>query len=146
MDGVDLQALVDNSMSSRLEPLFFWSFNIEGLAGRKRDPYIAPELQVGTTPLVKLMNGIATRNFQNLQYPVVDARDFDGPRVVLDNDYKLVIDGSVAPSVELFNLRDDPSEQHNLAGREPAVVRRLENQLREWQQSTLNSLTGADYR
>ena len=146
LDGVDLQALVDNSMSSRLEPLFFWSFNIEGLAGRKRDPYIAPELQAGTTPLVKLMNGIATRNFQNLQYPRVDASDFDGPRVVLDNDYKLVIGGSVAPSVELFNLRDDPSEQHNLAGREPAVVRKLGNQLREWQHSTLNSLTGADYR
>jgi|TARA_B100000315_G_scaffold13117_2_gene12367 hypothetical protein len=33
-----------------------------------------------------------------------------------------------------------------MAGREPAVVEGLELQLRDWQLSVLNSLTGADYR
>jgi hypothetical protein len=48
--------------------------------------------------------------------------------------------------MELFHLGDDPAETHNLAADEPAIVIALAKQLREWQSSTLNSLTGADYR
>jgi len=95
---------------------------------------------------VKLMNGIATRNFVNVHYPEVEPRDFAGPRAVLNGDYKLVIDGSEGSGKELYNLTDDPAEKRNLAGAEMATVERLERQLREWQQSTLRSLTGADYR
>ena len=76
----------------------------------------------------------------------IEARDFAGPRVILNNDYKLIISSSDASTRELFNLRDDPAERRNLAEREPAVVEALEKQLREWQHSTLNSLTGVDYR
>ena len=92
------------------------------------------------------MNGILTRNFQNFHYPAINERDFAGPRVILDSDYKLVIDGSEGSGHELFNLRDDPAEKSNLSGSKPAFVEKLLRQLREWQQSTLNSLTGADYR
>ena len=133
-------------MTSRPTPLFFWSFNSAGLGDRALEPYIDPDLQMGTTPLVKLMNGLPTRNFQNFHYSAIEARDFAGPRVILNNDYKLIISSSDASTRELFNLRDDPAERRNLAEREPAVVEALEKQLREWQHSTLNSLTGVDYR
>ena len=73
-------------------------------------------------------------------------RDTGGPRVVIDNDYKLVVSGPGASDTELFNLRHDPAEQKNLAADEPAVVAALAEQLRRWQDSTLTSLTGADYR
>ena len=146
LDGVDLEPLIDGTMTSRPKPIFFWSFRTAGLAGREREPYIDPELQEGTTPLVKLMNGIPTRNFQNFQYSAIEARDFAGPRVVLTNDHKLVIDGSEGSGTELFDLRDDPAEKSNLAASRPTVVNELKKRLREWQQSTLNSLTGADYR
>jgi arylsulfatase A-like enzyme len=145
LDGVNLVSLLDGKMTSRPTPIFFWSFNTQGLSGREHNPYIEPELQEGTTPLVKLMDGIPTRNFQNFHYPAIDPRDFAGPRVILESDYKLVIDGSEGSGKELFNLRDDPAEKHNLAASEPAIVERLERRLREWQQSTLTSLTGADY-
>ena len=145
VDGVNLEALIDDTMTLRPEPIFFWSFNTEVLVGQELAPYIDVELQRGTTPLVKLLNGIPTRNFQNLRFPVVDKLDLSGPRVVLDGDYKLIIDGSTGSGTELFNLRVDPAERYNLADRQPDLVGRLERQLFAWQASILNSLTGADY-
>ena len=41
---------------------------------------------------------------------------------------------------------DDPSEQVNLVEREPAMVRAMESELREWQRSSLESLMGLDYQ
>jgi arylsulfatase A-like enzyme len=146
LDGVNLLPLFEGTMTSRPRPIFFWSFNVGGLRGRELEPYVDPALQKGTTPLVKLMNGIKTRNFANLRYPEIDPRDLEGPRVVLDGEDKLVIDGSEGAGTELFNLGEDPAEERNLARVEPATVERLEKLLREWQQSTLTSLTGADYR
>ena len=146
LDGVNLEALVDGRMSERPSPIFFWSFDTRGLAGRELEPYLDPELQEGTTPLVKLMNGIATRNFRNVRYPAIDERDFAGARVVIDGDYKLVVDGSPGSRNELFNLREDAAETTNVAQDEPIAAKALEEELRAWQQSVLESLTGADYR
>ena len=146
LDGIDLAPLLDGRMASRPAPIFFWSFDVGGLAGRDHDPYLAPALQAGTTPLVKLMDGIPTRNFRNIRYPAVDERDFNGARVIMDGDYKLVVDGSSGSGVELFDLRADRGESRNLAESEPAVAADLAGRLREWQEAALTSLTGADYR
>lgn len=146
LDGINLESLIDGTMTSRPEPIFFWSFNVDNLSAQQREPYIAPTLQEGTTPLVKLMNGIQTRNFQNFRYTATAVHDFDGPRVVLDNNYKLVVGGSDGSGTELFDVTNDLAEKNNLARGEPAVVERMEKQLQQWQQSTLSSLTGADYR
>ena len=146
LDGIDLASLIDGRMTSRPAPVFFWSFDVGGLAGRDHDPWLDPALQSGTTPLVKLMDGIATRNFRNIRYPAVDERDFAGARVIMDGDYKLVVDGSRGAGVELFDLRADRAEGRNLAASEPAVAADLQRRLREWQHAALTSLTGADYR
>ena len=120
----------------------FLGLQLRGLAGRHGEPYIAPELQEGTTPLVKFMDGALTRTFQNYHYPTVDERDFAGRRVIMENDHKLVVDSS---GTELFNLSDDRAETDNLADSEPALAEKMAGQLRAWQESTLTSLTGADY-
>ena len=146
LDGIDLEPLIDGRMTARPTPIFFWSFDVGGLAGRDHEPYIDPVLQAGTTPLVKLMDGIATRRFQNFRYPAIDERDFAGPRVIMDGDHKLVVDGSRGSGVELFDLRGDRAESRNLAPSEPALAGALERRLREWQHAALISLTGADYR
>ena len=146
LDGIDLEPLIDGRMASRPAPIFFWSFDVGGLAGRDHDPYIEPPLQAGTTPLVKLMNGIPTRIFENFHYPAVDPEDFGGAWVMLEDDYKLVVGGSRGSGAELFDLRADRAESRNLAGDEPAVLEELQASLRAWQESVLNSLTGADYR
>lgn len=145
LDGVSLVPLFEGRMTSR-PPIFFWSFDVRRLRGRGLEPYIDPELQQGTTPLVKLMNGIPTRNFVNVRYPDVDPGDVAGPRVILDGVYKLVIDGSEGSGSELFDLGRDPGETRDLAPVEPGIVERLQRELLEWQRSTLRSLTGADYR
>jgi hypothetical protein len=46
---------------------------------------------------------------------------------------------------ELFDVRNDPAEQHNLIEQHPEIADQLALRLRDWQDSVLNSLTGADY-
>ncbi|MDO8544291.1 MAG: sulfatase-like hydrolase/transferase [Opitutaceae bacterium] len=144
LDGISLKPLLDGKMTERPRPIGFW----HGLArGEKGKPYIDLELQKGTTPLVKLAgDGRPTRNFQNYIYPKIEAEDFGGPRALVDNRYKLVIDGARGTGKELFDLRNDPAEKKNIIAAQPVVAAKLEQQLRTWQQSVLQSLTGADYR
>ena len=138
--------LLDDRMSSRSEPICFWNFRGARRNGQKPEPWIDPELQKGTTPLVKLMRGIPTRNFVNFRYTEIREGDFDGPRVILDRQHKLVVDGKKGSGTELFDLRNDPGETRNLAESEPAVARKLETRLRAWQESVLHSLQGRDYQ
>jgi hypothetical protein len=46
---------------------------------------------------------------------------------------------------ELFDLAVDPAEEADLFDRQPDLARQLEANLRAWQRSVLESLTGADY-
>ena len=144
LDGISLVPVFDGSMDERPEPVCFWSFSRNPEHGT--EPYIDPELQAGTTPLVKYMDGRLTRNFRNFHHPEIEEGDFDGRRAILDTRYKLVIEGEGEGSgPELFDIRADPAESNNLASSEPEEVDRLEQELRQWQQSVLESLTGADY-
>ena len=110
-------------------------------------PYIDPKQQEGTTPLVKLMAGKATRDFRNYRQPPVSDADYTGPRSIIDGQFKLVMQelGNGDPKIELFDLEFDPAETTNLSSEQPDVANRLRTQLREWQDSVLHSLTGADY-
>ena len=109
-------------------------------------PYIDPELQKGTTPLVKQMRGIYTRNFRNYHHPRITKGNFTGSRAIISGAYKLVIDGETNTGIELFDLMKDPAESDNLAASHPAIVKRLEEEIWDWQTSVLNSLMEADYK
>jgi arylsulfatase A-like enzyme len=95
---------------------------------------------------VKLMNGKATRDFQNYRHPAITEDDYFGPRAIIDGRFKLVIheqqDGAKR---ELFDLEADPAEKANLFEQRPDVAERLRARLRDWQRSVLNSLAGKDY-
>lgn len=145
LDGISLVPLLEGRMTARGTPICFW----DGVPVPVADapPTIDPELQKGTTPLVKIgPDGSATRNFRNHIYPAVRAEDFGGPRAIVDARFKLVIDGARGTGTELFDLEADPAEKNNVRAAHPAEARRLEGLLRAWQQSVLTSLTGADYR
>ena len=93
------------------------------------------------------MGDLHTRNFRNFHHPDISSDDFDGHRVLLGNRYKLLVRGlGDTETRELFDVRSDPGEQHDLIASNPAVANRLQKQLQNWQQSVLQSLTGADYR
>ncbi len=147
LDGIDLSSTLDGRISERLSPLCFWEFNTTRLAQSDAEPWIDPKQQEGTTPLVKLMAGKATRNFTNYRHPDITEDDYLGPRAIIDGHFKLVIhelrDGKKRR--ELFDLIADPAEENNLLDEQSALAEKLQAQLRQWQDSVLHSLTGADY-
>ena len=147
LDGIDLTPVLDGKLTARPTPLYFWEYNTARLAAAKPLPYIDPEQQKGTTPLVKLMGGIATRNFTNFRHPELTDADYLGPRTIIDGRFKLVVheQKSGEPKLELFDLTSDPAEKTNLYDQQPDLTRTLQTRLRDWQASVLKSLTGADY-
>jgi arylsulfatase A-like enzyme len=162
LDGIDLTPVLDGKMSERpaSAPLCFWNFDVKHLtaADPKPEPYIDPELQKGTTPLVKKTGGLDTRNFTNYRHPSITAADYLGPRAIIEGNYKLVIHEeaakgkgkgkgvATAASQELFDLQSDPAEKTNLLDQKPDIATKLQTEMRHWQDSVLHSLTGADYQ
>ena len=96
--------------------------------------------------MVKQRLGIFTRNFRNYYYTEITEGDFKGERAIISGDYKLVIDGEMDSGIELFNLRSDSAETKNIAGSQPAMVKKLKKEMRDWQASVLHSLMEADYK
>jgi hypothetical protein len=46
----------------------------------------------------------------------------------------------------LFDLRKDSAERNNLANSQAVIAKKLQEEMREWQTSVLNSLMEADYK
>ncbi|MFY0654486.1 MAG: sulfatase-like hydrolase/transferase [Cyclobacteriaceae bacterium] len=147
LDGISLLPMIDGKMKDRQEPMFFWEFQTKKVFDDQAKLYIDPELQEGTCPLVKMMDGKFTRTFRNFQYPESSEAHVIGPRTIIDNRYKLLIHENTddEPSIELFDLIEDRAETKNLADSYPDITEKMQQQLYEWQLSVLNSLTGADY-
>ena len=148
LDGVSLVPFIKNPEQVRAEPIFFWKFQSGKVFDESTEPYIDPQLQEGTTPLVKLLAGKYTRTFLNLKYELVSENDFGGERTMLGDRYKLVIDGQSPndKSFELYDIQNNREESINLADKHPEIVEEMQHQLRKWQESVLKSLTGADYK
>lgn len=145
LDGIDLSPVIDGKMKRRGKPIGFWSFDASREGANK--PYIDVELQRGTTPLVKMMGNISTRNFRNYHHPKITDGDLAGARVLLGDRYKLVVKGQRGRDVkqELFDLRKDPAESKDISSENPEVVKAMSAELLSWQLSVLKSLTGEDY-
>ncbi len=141
LDGISLAPLINGEMTQRNAPIFFWSY-AGGSPDQPRRPYIDPELQKGTTPLVKMLAGRYTRNFKNEHHLKITKDDYHGARAMLDGRFKLVIHKN---KTELFDLHDDPAEKRNLADSHKERVIAMQQAMRRWQTSVLNSLTEQDY-
>ena len=117
IDGIDLTQLIDGSLQEREQALHFWEYDTSALVRSKPEPWIAPHLQEGTTPLVKLMGGKATRDFVNYRQPRVADADYSGAKSIIAGRYKLIVQSikNGDDKIELFNLENDISESENLA-------------------------------
>ncbi|MFC2087588.1 sulfatase [Bacteroidota bacterium] len=144
LDGISLKPLIDGEMKYRPVPICFWQF--ESNPAETDSFYIDPELQEGTTPLVKKAGDHFTRNFKNYYHKEIVEQDYIGERAIVDNQYKLIIGPGDNPEKELFDLKSDPAEKANLIETKAEIAKNLEQQLHDWQQSVLKSLTGYDYR
>ena len=147
LDGIDLSGVLDRDVPERPSPLYFWEYSTAELMRSNPRPYLDPAVQTGTTPLVKLMAGKATRDFTNFHQPAIRESDFVGPRAIIDGRFKLVLHETRNGTVrrELFDLEADPGETTDLLDRQPDLAESLQTKLRAWQQSVLRSLSGADY-
>jgi arylsulfatase A-like enzyme len=148
IDGISLVPFFYDPAKPREQPLCFWMFEPRKVYDETAQPYIDPDLQEGTTPLAKMMAGKFTRSFRNYKYDQVSENDFVGERAMFKDNYKLVIEGRTPNSegYELYNIQNDPGEVKNLADENPEIVMEMQAELRRWQESVLNSLTGADYK
>jgi arylsulfatase A-like enzyme len=147
MDGENLLPLLLGEAFERSKPLFFWTFDTKGIQQRAPQPWIDPELQKGTTPLVKLVDGVPTRNFQNFRHEKLTDADRSGVRSVIVGDHKLLVSQNKKGKAvgELYDLAVDPAESRDLAQELPERKKELEKILNDWQGSVLQSLLGADY-
>lgn len=146
IDGINFLQVLDGKMTERPKPLWFWQFDTAHLG--KAEPYIDPQLQEGTCPLVKKAGGKATRDFSNFRHTIITDSDYLGPRAIIDGRYKLVVHEQKkgGSKQELFDLVADPAEKANLLEQQPDIAKKLQSGLHDWQTSVLRSLTGADYR
>jgi len=147
LDGISLWPVINGTMKTRTAPMFFWSFETQEAFTKESKPYIDPGLQVGNTPLVKILAGKYTRTFENYEYPAISQDDLGGARTIIDDQYKLIIGAQTSGSedIALYNLETDPSESTNLADSKTDIVESMQKQLHDWQLSVLTSLTGEDY-
>lgn len=147
LDGVDLSPVLNGKTEERNTPLCFWMYDTARLMSSNPVPWIDPALQEGTTPLVKLMAGKATRDFTNFRGQTLTEDDDLGPRAIIDGRYKLVIHDQKTGEAkrELFDLAADPAEKSDLVPQQVEIANQLQNRLRAWQKSVQKSLTGADY-
>jgi arylsulfatase A-like enzyme len=146
LDGKSWVPLFEDPSIQRNQPHFFWQFNRD-LFEDDCEPYIATELQEGTTPLAKMMDGKYTRTFRNCVYSEISEEDFAGERVMMKDQYKLLVEGKTPnqKGYELYDIQNDPAETTNLADEYPEIADDMATELRRWQESVLKSLTGADY-
>jgi arylsulfatase A-like enzyme len=147
LDGISLVPFFHEPTKQRTEPLYFWQFEPGKVFGENPEPYIVPELQEGTTPLAKIMAGKYTRTFRNYKYNEISENDYSGERTIMKDQFKLVVEGQ-SPNeegFELYDIQNDPGEKNNLADEYPEIVEEMMAEMRKWQESVLNSLTGADY-
>ena len=145
LDGIDLSPALDGKVTARPSAMAFWEFHTAHRSGA--EPYIDPELQKGTTPLVKKSGGKATRDFINLRYTAITEADYHGARSYIDGRHKLILrDKKNETIAELYDLQADPAEKNDISAQHPELIRKLKVGLRKWQDSVLQSLMGKDYR
>lgn len=67
--------------------------------------------------------------------------------VWLDNEYKLIrlARKRDAPRYELYNLSEDPKEEHNLYDEKPKTAKQLREEMQAWVDSMNASIAGKDY-
>jgi arylsulfatase A-like enzyme len=62
-------------------------------------------------------------------------------KAIRDGDWKLIVDGKGQSGVGLYNLKDDLSEQKNLANEHPERVADLQQRLKHWQREMEETMT-----
>ncbi len=140
LDGVSLAPLMRGGESPRPKPLGFWHY--EGISGQiMRSDEIVQDLKAKLEGAEDIEINDGRLFPPDEPYDELDARP--GHAAWIDCDWKL--HRRDEGNYELYNLADDHAEQDNVIDANPDRAARMRAELRQWQESVLASLRGADY-
>jgi len=149
LDGISLKKLiVDGTMHERPTPIGFWCYDWK--PEQKNEPWLADnslnEMITMTARQEEQLkkNPHAKWYFKNHRHPVANTQ-YTGRAAWIDGRYKILISRGKTASYELYDLERDIAESRDLASQYPEKVGTMVKQLKAWQKSVENSLTGADY-
>ncbi len=144
LDGVSLLPLLEGKAERRSKPIGFWVYPAKGIPTRSTK--LLEELreeQQGKRPESPLPAGLGkiTKHYPDNVFP--------GWATWLDGEYKLhrkADKNGRHVTFALYNLKNDPKEQHDLAADQPQRVAEMRKALEAWQRSVVHSLNGDDYK
>ncbi|QNN24067.1 sulfatase-like hydrolase/transferase [Planctomycetales bacterium ZRK34] len=157
MDGMSLIPVLEGSMSARPQPMGFWVYGTPG--HRMNSQEVLTTLKRGQDQ-GRDADDIDDKSFQKLrevwknagkhgQYPAdLFAGKRGGTGAWTDWPWKLYRNKARRAktiTVELYNLAEDPLEEHDLAADHPDRVKTMEAAFEQWRASVVNSLNGEDY-
>ena len=144
LDGISLASLIEGRMKNRPQPMRFWDYPAKGISmpGKQWMRQLLEAQKAGKDfyekSRLRLEAGKITK-----QYPV---DSFPGHAAWLDWPWKLHrIEGDDKVRWELYNLTDDPGEEHDLILGQKDRVNLMKAELEKWQKSVVQSLNGRDY-
>jgi len=146
LDGLSLVPLLDGEMTARPEPMGFWDHPTPGI-GTPSAKWMSELLEAqragsepSDTSRLRLDAGDITE-----QYP---QDTFPGHAAWLDWPWKFHrIHGKAGDvGLELYNLAEDPGEEHDVLAQHPDRAGAMKSELEDWLASVVRSLNGEDYR
>lgn len=147
VDGQSLVALLDGKAESRTRPIGFWSYPIAGIRTPSKEwmEELYADQSAGREPAdpARVVPDAAEIEVK------LPLDRFQGHSAWLDGPWKLHrIDAPKGDEVrwELYNLADDPREQHDLAESQPDRAGAMRRALEGWLESVARSQNGEDYR
>lgn len=153
LDGQDILPIVDGKAEGRKQGLGFWTYPMKGrgmtssaILTALRNAQAVEPLPSPKTPAVALVDEDA--ELHATKYPT---NEFPGHAAWVDGRYKLHrmggpvgAGGDGEPTLQLYDLIDDPAETNDLAKTEAKRAAAMAEQLAAWQRSVLESLNGED--
>ncbi len=141
LDGISLAGLIDGTMIERNVPIGFW----------------APLGSGRSTWSHKIVGALleAQRRGEKIGDPArldMDAGEIgkiwpedEHPRHAAWLDWPWKLHSFGGKTFALYDLKNDPDEEDDVAAEHPERVERMKTELRKWQTSVLRSLNGKDY-
>ena len=147
LDGISLAPLIDGNLAGRSRGMGFWDRPEKGI-GTPSAAWMG-ELLKAQQAGGDLPPNEASRNAARLPDPAFPVDSFPGHAAWIDGDWKLhrIANPKKGGEVtwELYNLKNDPAEENDLAARETGRVAKYRPQLEAWLESVTRSLNGEDY-
>ncbi len=146
LDGITLLPTIQGQSAFTRQGLGFWQYPRRGVRTPSRE--WMPEL------LAAQQNGKMVTDSSRLRMGAADLSEVftvdstQGHSAWLDWPWKLhrIERGSDPVSFELYNLEEDPMEEHDIILMENQRAEKLKLALSTWQSSVISSLNGQDYR